>query len=251
MAPSPATPPSGFPSTVQYLTTPSPSRLLPSQHKTTYCSPCPPHLLPNPPPKVAIKKISDPRHPANGQSGLFALTALPRGTWIRDYCGVVHTEKEADLESDYDLSLERNWVDGAEGEEGRWEVVGCDATKAGSEARFVNDYRGVPNYQRPNAVFELRSFPLTHLPPDPATSQPRQGVRMSVWAGPHGVEKGAELCVSYGRGFWEKRREEWAEKERKEAETAATTTGRGESAKGREKAEGKKGKEKGGKGKKG
>lgn len=43
---------------------------------------------------------------------------------------------------------------------------------------------------------------------------------MAVWAGPHGVEKGAELLVSYGGSFWAERRKEWEA----EAEAAAASS---------------------------
>ncbi|TNY19638.1 hypothetical protein DMC30DRAFT_399852 [Rhodotorula diobovata] len=200
---SPQTPP-GFPSDVRYLTTPVASPLLPALDRLTYTTPCPPHLLPNPPPRVAIRVITDPRHPAKGQRGLFnaGTEDLERGTWIRDYVGWVHTEAEADPKSEYDLSLERRAVTPLGGEgadeasgESRFEVVGCDATTMGGEARFVNDYRGVPGFERPNAVFELRSWDIPGM-------VGRKGVRMAVWAGPHGVAKGAEICVSYGKGYW-------------------------------------------------
>ncbi|GAA5892362.1 hypothetical protein JCM6882_003651 [Rhodosporidiobolus microsporus] len=207
--------PPNFPPSVQYLASPLPSRLLPPHHKATYCTPCPPHLFPNPPPRVAIRKITDPSHPACGQSGLFNASNKPieRGTWVRDYVGIVHTEGEADGKSDYDLSLLREVVGKGEDGEVLFDCVGIDATKAGNEARFVNDYRGT-GLPRPNAVFELRTFDLPS-PPLPSGSEPLKGVRMAIWAGPHGVDKGAEICVSYGRGFWEKRKEE-AEREKEE-----------------------------------
>ncbi|CEQ42904.1 SPOSA6832_04780 [Sporobolomyces salmonicolor] len=199
MAPaSTATPPPNFPPSVTYLSHPAPSRLLPRSLQLAYCTPSPASSLPNPPPRVQIRTISDPAHPAHGQSGLFNASGkkLERGTWIRDYVGLVHLEKEADPTSDYDLCLER--VPASEGAEA--EVVGIDATKTGNEARFVNDYRGIRGFQRPNAVFELRTWDLP--------GGKGRGVRMAVWAGPHGVEKGSEICVSYGRGFWDQRRKE-------------------------------------------
>lgn len=76
------------------------------------------------------------------------------------------------------------------------DVIGIDATYRGNEARFVNDYRGVRD--KPNAVFELRKWPLP--------GGKGEGVRMAVWAGPKGVEKNEEICVSYGRGFWDGRK---------------------------------------------
>ncbi|POY76316.1 hypothetical protein BMF94_0511 [Rhodotorula taiwanensis] len=203
------TAPYGFPPGVQYLSTPVPSRLLSPQDRLTYCSPCPPSGLPNAPPKLSIRKISDPGHPANGQSGLFNVTGkpIPRGTWLRDYVGWVHTEDEADLRSDYDLSLDRRVIRDERGDVVRVDVIGIDATKMGAEARFVNDYRGVPGFVRPNAVFELREWDL----PSSTKAEPKKGIRMAVWAGPHGIDKGAEICVSYGRGFWQKRSEEAAQ----------------------------------------
>lgn len=156
-----------------------------------YCACCAPSLFPNPPPRLAIKP---PTSPLCGQAGLYnAGSKIPRGAWIRDYLGVVHLEKEADSQSDYDLSLERH-------EDG--EVVGIDATTRGNEARFVNDYRGWA--ERPNAEFQLRSWEVK----DGQGKVVGVGRRMAIWAGPKGVEKGAELCVSYGRGFWMERQKE-------------------------------------------
>ncbi|GAA5885260.1 hypothetical protein JCM16303_005976 [Sporobolomyces ruberrimus] len=198
----PPTAPPNFPSTVTYLSTPVPSRLLPPPLRLVYCSPSPPSSLPNPPPRLQIRKIQDPTHPANGQSGLFNATGkkIERGTFLRDYLGLVHLEREADQSSDYDLSLERIRIgddqDG-KGEKEEWETIGIDATKMGAEARFVNDYRGT-GLPRPNAVFELRTW---ELPNGKGTAK-----RMAIFAGPHGIEKGSEICVSYGKGFWDNRK---------------------------------------------
>ncbi|GAA5914705.1 uncharacterized protein JCM6883_001046 [Sporobolomyces salmoneus] len=194
--------PPGFPSDVTYITTPVPSRLLPPALKLIYCSPSPPNSLPNPPPRLQIRKIIDPKHPACGQSGLFNHTGkkIERGTWLRDYTGLVHLEKEANLSSDYDLSLERIRVEGTEGgvggTGGEWETIGIDAAHTGAEARMVNDYRGT-GLPRPNALFELRTWQLPN--------GKGQAKRMAIFAGPHGIEKGSEICVSYGKGFWDNR----------------------------------------------
>ncbi|GAA6062410.1 hypothetical protein JCM10212_006045 [Sporobolomyces blumeae] len=198
--PSPA--PAGWPANVVYLSTPAPSRLLPAAHRETYCSPCPPHLLPNPSPKLAIRRITDPSHPACGQSGLFNASGkkIERGTWLRDYVGVVHLEREADPKSDYDLSLDRiPSRSGSDGVETSQEVIGIDATTQGGEARFVNDYRGT-GLPRPNALFEVREWDLG--------SGKGKAKRMAIWAGPHGIDKNAEVCVSYGKGFWDHRKNE-------------------------------------------
>ncbi|SCZ95302.1 BZ3500_MvSof-1268-A1-R1_Chr11-2g03418 [Microbotryum saponariae] len=174
--------PSHFPTIVQYLTAPLPSRHLPAAHP-----------------------LIDATHPAKGQFGLFANAKIPPRTWIRDYLGVVHPEQDVDSTSDYDLCLARIPIFEDPSSETiafspvRYETIGIDATKAGNEARFINDYRGV--LKRPNAVFESREWKS-------ADGTTVQGVRMSVWSGPKGVEKGSEICVSYGKGFWDGRKSE-------------------------------------------
>lgn len=148
---------------------------------------------------VKITPVSDPRHPACGQSGLFATRALAPATLVLPYLGEVHpSPSAAHATSDYDLWLDR------EGD------VAVDASRAGNEARFVNDYRGVPGATRPNAefceVWDVRRgekgmavFVL------PATKRDKgKGV---------GIAKGQEILVSYGKGFWGKRREEMEEEE--------------------------------------
>ncbi|GAA6021022.1 hypothetical protein JCM11491_005968 [Sporobolomyces phaffii] len=194
--PSNTTPPSNWPANVTYLATPHPSRLLPPALRLAYCSPSPSTSLPNPPPRLHIRKIDDPTHPACGQSGLFNATGkpIPRATFLRDYTGLVHLEREADQDSDYDLSLERIRTGDGDGE---WDVVGIDATKMGAEARFVNDFRGT-GAPRPNAVFQLREW---QLPNGKGTAK-----RMAIFAGPHGIDKNAEVVVSYGKGFWDNRK---------------------------------------------
>ncbi|KAF8203225.1 hypothetical protein BJ912DRAFT_348311 [Pholiota molesta] len=91
-------------------------------------------------PKITIRVISNPAHPACGQFGLFAAQRIPPTTWIVEYVGQIHCDERP--ESDYDLSLYR-FPDGLS--------VGIDAATMGNEARFVNDYRGIS--KKPNAIF--------------------------------------------------------------------------------------------------
>jgi hypothetical protein len=106
---------------------------------------------------VAIKKITCDTHPAYGQYGLFASRKIPARTFVLVYAGVVHFsssssstnangEDESDPDSEYDLNLGNG--------------LAIDATHAGNEARFINDYRGTPNAQRPNVcLFVLYTPP--------------------------------------------------------------------------------------------
>lgn len=131
------------------------------------------------PPPVAIKVIVAEGHPAKGQRGLFATRKIPPRSHILDYVGEAHCDER--LSSDYDLSLYHS-PDGIS--------VGVDASRAGNEARFINDYRGVAT--RPNAIFEERRNPCGEL-------------CMAVWSGSEGIKKGQEVLVSYGKGFWQAR----------------------------------------------
>ncbi|PVH96356.1 hypothetical protein DM02DRAFT_617262 [Periconia macrospinosa] len=139
---------------------------------------------------VKITPIFVPSHPANGQSGLFAAQHLPPDTFILPYIGYVHGPNDLDENSDYDLSLDRELG------------IGVDASKMGNEARFINDYRGVS--AAPNAEFR-------HVFVD--VGKGRVEKRMGVFvlsAGKSGkrakgIEKGREILVSYGKGFWTER----------------------------------------------
>ncbi|KAI9805253.1 MAG: hypothetical protein M1833_005706 [Piccolia ochrophora] len=133
--------------------------------------------------RIEIRRINSPiGHPAFDQHGLFAAQDLEPDTIIIDYMGFVHSSRDADPSSTYDLSLDRE-LD-----------LGVDSTKMGNEARFINDYRGIR--ERPNADFRERVV--------------RGQRRMSVWVMPagksgkgrKGVRKGEEIVVSYGKGFW-------------------------------------------------
>ncbi|TLD28377.1 hypothetical protein PspLS_03316 [Pyricularia sp. CBS 133598] len=214
---------------------------------TTQHSTIPTSFPRGPNPAVEIRPITDPHHPANGQAGLFATRCLEPGSLILPYLGEIHpgadTTDDGDEEiydyskSDYDLWLSRD------------ADVAVDAARCGNEARFVNDYRGVPGASRANAEFREVWDPrwryrapaaaaaaggggaggppvmaaqagewgmaLFVLPVGKKTlakqqqQQQQQGGSGRRSAG--GIEKGEEILVSYGKGFWEKRREESGE----------------------------------------
>ncbi|KIW05655.1 uncharacterized protein PV09_03521 [Verruconis gallopava] len=187
--------PKGWPQDVQYLSAPSYAQQM---SKQTFMAL---HTKPNnaetiamvngPSSNVEIRTIAVSTHPAYGQHGLFARKDLPPGSFILFYVGVVHTEEDSDCTSDYDLSLDRELG------------VGIDAAKAGNEARFINDYRGI-SAKGPNAEFREvwvdrgkdvyeRRMAVFVLPAG------KSGKRAS------GIRKGEEILVSYGKGFWKER----------------------------------------------
>ncbi|OCF36868.1 hypothetical protein I317_03263 [Kwoniella heveanensis CBS 569] len=188
------------------------------------------------PPSIMIKRIAQIGHPANGQFGLFAKGKIKPDELIIPYLGVIHATLTPDVsdaasngvedeksggdvdehtESDYDLSLLRlsasdirNPHNAQTGEStGGYHVsIGVDAAKAGNAARFVNDYRGIKDKQQGGANAEFR------------LGQGENGeLRMEIWslkaqggknasASKGGIEKGEEILVSYGKGWWGARR---------------------------------------------
>ncbi|KAK3292520.1 uncharacterized protein B0H64DRAFT_328010 [Chaetomium fimeti] len=223
-----ATPlPINWPPHIPYLATPSYSpHLTPAHLRALGTRPADPSdplpeiprdLKPGPCPSVRITPITDPTHPAHGQAGLFATRELAPGTLILPYLGEVHvgtapfgrppnaSGSSSDHDgydyagSDYDLWLDRD------------ADLAVDAARAGNEARFVNDYRGVPGRagRKANAEFRVvwdgrrgeRCMAVFVLP---------AGKRATGRARVVGVARGEEVLVSYGRGFWQGRREEEA-----------------------------------------
>jgi hypothetical protein len=179
---------------------------------------------PSPSPLVVIRRIADPAHPACGQHGLFAATALAHGRLIVLYAGRVHAAPppppppavggvgqqqqqqqqpradgkgdDAHAASDYDFAL-----DAALG-------VAVDAAREGSEARFVNDFRGVR--ARPNAAFGDVWVRAGGRPGRGAAAAAAGAVERYVGvfaACGRGavIRKGEEIVVSYGKGFWRAR----------------------------------------------
>lgn len=125
-----------------------------------------------------------------------------------DYLGYCHGADDEDPLSDYDLCLDRELA------------IGVDAGRMGNEARFVNDFRGVA--ERPNVEFAVRRVPggvgnsgrgqtkegIGGGEGEGEEGQEKGEVRMALCVGPRDVKKGDELLVSYGKGFWNGRKEE-------------------------------------------
>ena len=192
-----ATPPASWPTGVTFLTR---SRLSPTferahlpllNESSSYSAPSKalaakqPQTQPFPKDLIKIKKITQEGHPAQGQLGLVALKRLEPKTKILSYLGVYHTRPHP--ESDYDLSVVRT-LSSEIGEEGPTTVdIALDAARQGNAGRFVNDYRGIG--RAPNCQFV-----------DVVDSNGWKG--MEVWTLEKGVNKGDELLVSYGKGWW-------------------------------------------------
>ncbi|KAL2266069.1 hypothetical protein VTJ83DRAFT_5421 [Remersonia thermophila] len=178
--PAPLKLPDNWPPNVSYLLRPSYSPYLAPSHLAALRTPpdpsnrdplptIPQHFPRGPCPAVRIVPITDPNHPACGQAGLFAARDLAPGELILPYLGEVHVgtfpfgrsrgekaaavdtrhdnekkekedgEEEEVQEDDYDYATSDYdlWID-------RDADLAVDAARMGNEARFINDYRGVP-----------------------------------------------------------------------------------------------------------
>ena len=148
---------------------------------------------------VQIVRINDIKHPAHDQRGLFAARHLPPDTFIIAYLGLIHTNADTDTDphSNYDLSLDRELG------------LSIDATAAGNEARFINDYRGIAD--RANAEFRDCWVQMAAVGAERARWERRIGVFVlgAGRAGKRaaGIGVGQEVLVNYGRSFWSKRRQ--------------------------------------------
>ncbi|KPM42891.1 Nucleoporin [Neonectria ditissima] len=228
--------PKNWPESFPYLRTPlhdkslTPSHLQKLQTKPTPNSEgsgdmtiIPTSAITTPSALVRIQTIATTSHPAKGQCGLFATQNLAAGSFIMPYLGRVHSGAASAADSDYDLWLDR----GAD--------AAVDAASEGNEGRYVNDFRGVR--ERANAEFrtvwcerfgELCVGVWVVGGGGKKKGKQRQqkksgkarikekikgkGARME------GIKKGEEICVSYGKGFWDERRTELEFDEEQEEE---------------------------------
>lgn len=148
---------------------------------------------------LEIRLVTDEKHPACGQRGLFAAQHLEPDAFLCLYLGHVHVDSMSDTDphSDYDLSLDHE-LD-----------LSVDAARSGNETRCANDYRGIA--ERPNAEF-LDCF--IQVPCTKRAEGVKWERRVGIFVLPagkaglrkQGVKAGEEVLVSYGKGYWESRR---------------------------------------------
>lgn len=118
--------------------------------------------------RVSFRQIEQSEHPAHGQFGLFACRSLSPEEIIIPYIGYIHSSTESE-QSQFDTRLMQNILDGRRDDQqdemlrsgfaiGSWDAsdydlnmvreegleLAVDAAQLGNEARFCNDYRGVP-----------------------------------------------------------------------------------------------------------
>lgn len=129
--------------------------------------------------RVAGRVITEDAHPARGQFGLFAMKKFKPREWIVDYHGVVTSSDACSQTSDYTLSF------------GESNELAVDAETEGNEARFTNDFRNTG--RRQNARFDSYVDECGDY-------------KLAIFCLADGaIEKGEEILISYGKGFWKHR----------------------------------------------
>ncbi|ETV83024.1 hypothetical protein H257_04765 [Aphanomyces astaci] len=130
-----------------------------------------------PPPTIplSIQLITVPTHPVVNSYGLFAAGVIPPNTLVCNYIGRVHLQTTYP-DSDYAVTYFGSYA--------------IDATLAGNEARFINDYRNIGS--RPNVAFDTYKDCYG-------------GIQVGVWTLNMPIARGEEILGNYGRAFWRAR----------------------------------------------
>ncbi|KAM7202500.1 hypothetical protein V8F33_002720 [Rhypophila sp. PSN 637] len=148
------------------------------------------------------QSASSPDDPVGGENdqldkSIQALSLRPEEAPLTEEEREREKERIQHEKSDYDLWLSRE------------ADLAVDGETMGNEARFINDYRGVPGKERENAelrlVWDERIGEWTMAVYKVTAGG---GLVPSKMSSVGVIRKGEEILVSYGRGFWERRKEE-------------------------------------------
>lgn len=200
--------PDNWPEDILYLTEPTWSDAITDEQRLkltrtaseveTHCR-VTPEQVSRTPKACAITIITDEKHPARGQRGLFAAEHLEPDQFIILYQGHIHNNSLSDTNphSDYDLNFDREIY------------LSIDAAKSGNQSRCANDYRGIA--ERPNAEFRDCFIKVPCTKRAGGTKWERRVGIFVLSAGKagkrkHGIKAGEEILLSYGKQFWESRR---------------------------------------------
>ncbi|OQR94203.1 SET domain protein [Achlya hypogyna] len=124
---------------------------------------------------MSILRITDEAHPAVNEYGLFAAEPLPPHTLVLNYVGRVHLQTDFP-DSDYAVTY--------------YGAFAIDATSAGNEARFINDYRNIAS--RPNVAFDTYADAAGRI-------------HAGVFTLNKPIAAGEEILGNYGRAYWRAR----------------------------------------------
>ncbi|PWV02360.1 hypothetical protein C4B63_2g79 [Trypanosoma cruzi] len=135
-----------------------------------------PHFRPSrylPEEYVELRVLTDPRHPAYGQIGLFAKNTIPANTVVTPYSGYIEIFSTSCSSRTYTMGF------GSFGDE-----YALDAEFVGNYGRFANDPRGVEGLVA-NLTAESRFTP--------------RGEAYTALVSRRIINKGEEILMSYGK----------------------------------------------------
>ncbi|EKF31631.1 hypothetical protein MOQ_004530 [Trypanosoma cruzi marinkellei] len=135
-----------------------------------------PHFTPSrylPEEYVELRVLTDPRHPAYGQIGLFAKNTIPANTVVTPYSGYIEIFSTSCSSRTYTMGF------GSFGDE-----YALDAEFVGNYGRFANDPRGVEGLVA-NLTAESRFTP--------------RGEAYTALVSRRIINKGEEILMSYGK----------------------------------------------------
>jgi hypothetical protein len=159
----------GWPAEVSYTHTPDMSDVSPADKRL---------LRQDYLPGVAIRRVTDPAHPACGQNGLYATAGFQVGDVLGEYTGKV---MPGHWGGEY---VTRLWNTGANSDYFR---PGVDAQKIGNELRMINDFRGVPGATGHNCKFSRAAI---------------RGFRAALIVAIKPIAPNEELLLDYGEVYW-------------------------------------------------
>lgn len=122
---------------------------------------------------LEVRVITDPRHPAYGQAGLFAKSIIPSNTVVTPYAGFIEVFATSCNSRTYTMGF------GALGDD-----YALDAEFVGNYGRFANDPRGVGTLQ-PNLSAENRFS--------------SRGESFTALVSRRQISAGEEILMSYGK----------------------------------------------------
>ena len=136
------------------------------------------------PKRLKIIIIKNRKHPCHGEGGLYAGEDIEKGAFLLDYAGFVSIT----LGDEHDTNKSSFLLNLFNSEE-HMVYIDVDAARAGNEARFLNDFHGVPGIDAPNCQF----WPYY----DNVTGEKRIGIKTI-----REVATGQELLVDYGGKYF-------------------------------------------------
>ena len=136
------------------------------------------------PKRLKIVKIKNKKHPCYGEYGLYMGEDVEKGVALLDYAGKVNVVVGEETDTSKSSYLLNIFTDEEQGV-----YVDIDASRAGNESRFINDFHGTG--QQPNSQF----WPYY----DETTGEKRMAIKTIK-----PIISGQEILVDYGGRYFER-----------------------------------------------